>query len=308
MIYYKTNDSWLGDIAHLTKSWTMVKIMRAVAIIGVVSLVVCMVHMEVDWWTMKVDPSIFSFLGVVLSILLVFRTNTAYDRWWEGRKQWGALVNNCRNLAILVNSSFPENDEDGRHKMASRISNFCIALKEHLRDGTKLDEFVFVSEAELEVYKTKGHIPNHITNEIYDQIKEEHRQGRITEGDLINLGVVWKSLLDILGACERIKKTPIPFSYNVFLKIFITVYGAMLPLGLVETFGYFTIPLTMLVFFAFIGVEMMAEEIEDPFGLDCNDLPTGDIAHTIKNNVFEILTDRSSVGKTPERELYTKVF
>ena len=112
--------------------------------------------------------------------------------------------------------------------------------------------------------------------------------------------------MDILGACERIKKTPIPFSYAVFLKIFITAYGVLLPFALVTTLGLITIPLVMFIFFALLGVELLGEEIEDPFGLDCNDLPTGDIAHTIKGNVFEILEDRK--GNARKYELYEKVF
>ena len=109
-----------------------------------------------------------------------------------------------------------------------------------------------------------------------------------------------------MGACERIEKTPIPFSYNVFLKLFIGAYALMLLFGLVATFGYFAVPLVMIIFFAMIGVELMAEEIEDPFGLDCNDLPTGTIAHTIKNNVFEILTKKHPIKH--EQHTYEKIF
>ena len=98
-----------------------------------------------------------------------------------------------------------------------------------------------------------------------------------------------QAMMDIAGACERIKKTPIPFSYNVYLKIFITAYALMLPFALTAEIGLWAVPAVMFVFFAFIGVQLMAEEIEDPFGLDCNDLPTGQIAETISKNVFEIL-------------------
>lgn len=135
-----------------------------------------------------------------------------------------------------------------------------------------------------------------------------HREEKITKEDFLNLKPQMQALLDILGACERIKKTPIPFSYNVYLKIFITVYGILLPLALIPQSGYWAILLVMMIFFAFIGVQLMAEEIEDPFGLDCNDLPTGDIAHTIKNNVFELLESKSSLGKEHVVAEYEKVF
>lgn len=307
MIYYKTNDNWFGDVSHLAKSWTMVRIFRSVMAIGLYAAVICI---SVSYFQFEqyisMNTSVFSLLGVILSIFLVFRTNSAYDRWWEARKQWGALVNNTRNLAIYVETMFPENDKDVRHFMAKHISNFCIALVEHLRSGTKLEKLIYLSEKEIAEYESKGHIPNHIALQIFERIAEGHRRGEINEGDYINIKAQHQSLLDILGACERIKKTPIPFSYAVFLKIFITAYGVLLPFALVTTLGLITIPLVMFIFFALLGVELLGEEIEDPFGLDCNDLPTGDIAHTIKGNVFEILEDRK--GNARKYELYEKVF
>ncbi|HMQ48586.1 MAG TPA: bestrophin family ion channel [Saprospiraceae bacterium] len=309
MIYYKTNDNWFGDVQHLARSWTMVRIMRSVLLIGVYATMACFLVIGLDLGDyIFMDVSIFSMLGVLLSIFLVFRTNASYDRWWEGRKQWGALVNNTRNLAIYVESMFPKANHQVRHDMAKHISNFCIALVDHLRDGTKLDKLIYLSEQDIAEYQTKGHIPNHIALQLFEVLAEAHRSGEINEGDYINIKAQHQSLLDILGACERIKKTPIPFSYAVYLKIFITAYGVILPFALVNTFHFLSIPIAMFVFFALLGVELLGEEIEDPFGLDCNDLPTGDIAHTIKTNVFEILLDRSGIGHTKEKELYEKVF
>lgn len=308
MILYKSNDNWFGDMSHLFRSWTMTKIFRSVIGIGVYAAAFVWVVETYQWHDYLVmDTMMFSLLGVILSIFLGFRTNTAYDRWWEARKQWGALVNNTRNMAIYVDSMWPADDDGIRRFMARHIANFCIALAEHLRQGTDLDQLVGVSPEERAYYETKDHIPNFIALRIYQRMAEAHRSGDINEGDYINIKAQHQSLLDILGACERIKKTPIPFSYAVYLKIFITAYGVLLPLGLESSFGWTTVPLTMLVFFALLGVELMGEEIEDPFGLDCNDLPTSSIAQTIRRNVFEILEDRTPVPEDP-RELYTKIF
>ncbi|MEL7159755.1 MAG: bestrophin family protein [Bacteroidota bacterium] len=308
MILYKTNDNWFGDMSHLFRSWTMTRIVRSVVGIGI--------YAAIFLWAIKyfaledfliMDPTVFSLLGVILSLFLGFRTTTAYDRWWEARKQWGALVNHSRNMAIYVDSMWPESDTGIRRFMAKHIGNFCLALTWHLRDGVKLDKLVYLSPEEEGYYSTKAHIPNFIALRIFQRMAAAHRDGTINEGDYINIKAQHQALLDILGACERIKKTPIPFSYNVYLKLFITAYGVLLPCGLAESFGWTTVPVTMLVFFALLGIELMGEEIEDPFGLDCNDLPTGDIAHTIKKNVFEILEDRTPV-ETERKELYTKVF
>jgi len=309
MIYYKTNENWFGDVRHLAKSWTMVRIVRSVLAIGFYTAAVCFtVHYLQLFDAIHMNTSVFSLLGVILSIFLVFRTNSAYDRWWEARKQWGALVNHSRNLAIYVDTMFPQEDSDVRRFFAKHISNFCIALVDHLRSGTQVDKLIYLSEGDQAEYQSKGHIPNHISLQIFDRIARGHRSGEINEGDYINIKAQHQALLDILGACERIKKTPIPFSYAVFLKIFITIYGLMIPFALVNTFHFATIPLVMFLFFALLGVELLGEEIEDPFGLDCNDLPTGDIANTIKTNVFEILEDRSGKGQEVKHELYEKFF
>lgn len=308
MIYYKTNQNWFSDLSHLARSWTMVRILRSVFGIGLYTFIVCVVVEYFGLYSsILMNTSIFSLLGVILSIFLVFRTNASYDRWWEARKQWGALVNNTRNLAIYVDSMFPENDSEVRRFMAKYIANFCLALVEHLRQGVKTEELIYLTAEERAAYARRNHIPNYIAQLIFERIARAHRDGAINEGDYINIKAQHQSLLDILGACERIKKTPIPFSYAVYLKIFITIYGLLLPFALVTSFFYLTIPLVMFIFFALLGVELLGEEIEDPFGLDCNDLPTGDIAHTIKQNVFEILEDRM-VDKPREKELYEKVF
>lgn len=291
----------------MAKSWTMIKIMRSVLAVGVyaAAIIIPLEYFELSE-KLTLNPSIFSLLGVVLSILLVFRTNSAYERWWEGRKQWGALVNHSRNLAITTRTTFDKDNQADRHQMAVYISNFCIAFKEHLRDGVKVDELIFLSEEDKKTYANKSHIPNHISYQIHQLVQDAYKRGEITGEDLLNFKPQMQALLDILGACERIKKTPIPFSYAVYIKIFILAYALVMPIALDSTFHLLSIPLTMFVFFAFIGIELMAEEIEMPFGLDCNNLPTGTIAHNIKENAFEILEAKK--GHKEVRELYQKVF
>ncbi len=308
MILYKTNDNWFGDIGHLWRSYTMTRIMRWVGFTGIYTTAGVLAFANIEQMEMaRVDTTIYTLLGLVLSILLVFRTNTAYDRWWEGRKQWGALVNNSRNLAIYVHGAFSRSNEDVRRFYGKQISNFCIAFVDHLRQGTQLEELIYLSEEERIRFAKANHIPNLIVRRMYERLSQAHEAGEISNADFINMGPLHKSFLDILGACERIKKTPIPFSYAVYLKIFITAYILILPFALAGAFGWLTIPLSMFITFALLGVELLGEEIEDPFGTDCNDLPTGDIAHTIKKNVFEILEDRYTIPEQ-EHELYEKVF
>jgi ion channel-forming bestrophin family protein len=306
MIYYEPNKNWFRDIINLTTSWTIKKILYGVMCIGAMSTLIhfTLVHFNL---IPSLHSGIFSLLGIVLSILLVFRTNTAYDRWWEGRKQWGHLVNSSRNLALQAQVILPKDDVESREFIAKNISNFSIALSSHLRKGVILDDLVLTTPAEKEELKKKQHIPGYIATSIYNRLHQIYKAGAITDADLINIKNNHEALLDVAGACERIRKTPIPFSYAVYIKVFVSLYGVMLPFGLHADFGVYAIPLTMFIFFAMLGLELMAQEIEDPFGLDCNDLPTGEIAQTIKRNVFEILECEKSV-KPLEAQLYTKVF
>lgn len=232
---------------------------------------------------------IHSLLGFVISLLLVFRTNSAYDRWWEGRKQWGALVNNCRNAAIKVNAILPQDSKEERQYFRKLIPAYVFAMKEHLRDGVKKDQLKvegLITTEEMEKFK---HTPNLIASKIYNKTHELYKNNQISGDQLITIDKELKSLTDIIGACERIKNTPIPFSYNLFLKKFIFVYTLTLPFGLAHDFHYWTIPIATFTLYIFGSLELLAEEIEDPFGLDSNDLPTDQLSEKIEENVQEII-------------------
>ena len=307
MIVYEPNKNFFRDIGHLTRSWTMQKVIRGSMAIGMYSLLVC-IATDVFHLTSNLPSNLFSLLGIVLSILLVFRTNTAYDRWWEGRKHWGALVNHCRNLAVMAQATFPPDDKLSRKVIAVNTANFCIALKEHLRKGVKKEELILLTDAERAELECRSHIPAFFSQRLHHKVQEMYRAGHLSEADLINFKPQLQALLDIAGACERIRKTPIPFSYAVYVKVLVSAYILMLPFGMIHELGYWSIPVVMFLGFTFIGIMMMAEEIEDPFGLDCNDLPTGDIALNIKNNVFEILGVTHKQAEEEHEELYQKVF
>ncbi len=307
MVIYN-NKEWFNALVNFYRSYIMRVLLRYVLVMGAVTTIICVLVLDVFKTGIRFHAGTFSLLGIVLSILLVFRTNTAYDRWWEGRKLWGGLVNTSRNLALSYHSLLSRTDTENRGFFAKHLANFALALKEHLRGGVRLEELNHLTEAEKQLYGQRQHIPNYIVSQLYERTQELYRNELISGYDLLQLKTHIGTIVDILGACERIKKTPIPFSYSIYIKTFILAYAIMLPFGLVEEFGYYTIPVVMLIFFAFVGVELLAEEIEDPFELDCNDLPTGTIATTIKNNVSEILCLFREVEKEEKPELYEKIF
>lgn len=230
-----------------------------------------------------------SLLGFAISMLLVFRTNTAYDRWWEGRKLWGALVNNSRNLAIKLNSILPHDDDQNRIFFKKLIALFADELRQHLlneRTRLALDE---EPHPEIPDFDTSKHIPNQVISLLMNKLNLMHRDGKISGYQLLMLNNELQSFLDITGGCERIKNTPIPYSYSVFIKKFLFFYILTMPLGFPLMMGYFTIPVVVFISYVLGSLEMIAEEIEDPFGKDENDLPMHRIAENIRKNVNDIL-------------------
>lgn len=235
----------------------------------------------------EISPVVHSLLGIVLGLFLVFRTNTAYDKWWEGRTIWGALVNDCRNLAMKFNAFISKDRSDDRKYLAEHIASYTIAMKDHLRDERKLDA-LSIDEEEKKQAEKVDHIPNYIASNIYSKVQALYAEGILSGDQLFLVDKEIKGLTDNIGKCERIKNTPIPYSYSMYIKKFIFIYGVTLPLGLVSTFHWWTVAVVMLVFYFLVTVELIAEEIEEPFGLDDNDLPTDELAEMIGQNVREI--------------------
>lgn len=230
-----------------------------------------------------------SLLGFVISTLLVFRTNTAYDRWWEGRKAWGSLTNNSRNLALKLAHILAPDDADSRAFFRAMIPNYAVALKNHLRGQFNAAEFApcpGFAPAEL---NPAQHVPNQVAMRLFSKMDELYQAGTFRPEHLLVLNQEFSTFTDIVGICERIHTTPIPYSYSSFLKKFVAVYCLTLPLGYVLSLHYWVIPVVVFVFYVLTSLELIAEEIEDPFGTDANDLPTERMTAGIKKSVGELL-------------------
>ena len=301
MIEYD-NKVWFRHILKFHKTDTFRILLREMMIVGAYTALVAAIEIhflrdlrmtesgEAVEKVLKNTTIMHSILGFVLSLLVVFRTNTAYDRWWEGRKLWGALVNNTRNLSVKINSILPESCRSEKEFFKTMIGNFPTALKEHLREGINLAELEDV-EGFKDGYADREHIPNLMIQSLYRKTKSLYDAGHLSGDELIVVDKELKSFFDIMGACERIKNTPIPFSYSIFLKKFIFFYIITLPIGFVAYFEYWAIPISVFVFYVLVSLEIIAEEIEMPFGLDANDLPTQKLSDMIRRNVDEIFAN-----------------
>jgi len=221
-------------------------------------------------------PAFLSILGIILGLLLVFRTNTAYDRWWEGRRLWGQLVNLSRGLARQLATRLASPAEaDRRKRYAALLTQFPGALAIHLRRPRGAPGPNWVNE---------------LLSLLHAEIQADQMAGRLTPECGILLAPLLQGFDDVLGGCERIRNTPIPFSYSSYIKQFVMLYALVLPFGLVREFGYGTVIASMFTFFATMGLELLATEIEEPFGVDANDLPLDTLTATIERDVASILT------------------
>ena len=285
MISYNPKD-WITFIFRFHKADTFRQLIPMMILIGTYSAGIA--YLEIEYWQLPENSHVknisimHGMLGFVISLLLVFRTNTAYDRWWEGRKIWGSLVNNSRNLAIKL--SVILNEESDRAFFRKGIPGYASILNKHLKDEETSKQLF--EDIIIEHHK---HRPNQVAKILFQKINDLYNSKKITGDQLIILNHEIQSLTDICGACERIKNTPIPYSYSVFIKKFIFFYVMTLPFSYVFNLGYYVIPVVVFIFYVLASLELIAEEIEDPFGNDANDLPTKKIAENIKRHVEELL-------------------
>jgi ion channel-forming bestrophin family protein len=232
---------------------------------------------------------IHTLLGFVISMLLVFRTNTAYDRWWEARKLWGSLVNSSRNLAIKLSSFLHLLPEEDRAYFRHMIPNFAFTLRNHLRKTTENADFDETKGFNTELISTGKHRPNQVHLAMMQRLQMHYEKHHLTNQHMLMLATEMQNFADVCGACERIRNTPIPFSYTAFLKKFIFIYTLTLPIGYVFVLKLWVIPVVLIIFYALASLELIAEEIENPFGTDPNDLPLDTICRGIRETVGEVI-------------------
>lgn len=294
MISYQPKD-WFTFIFRFHKADTLRKL--APLILSIIVYTIIVAYFELEYLNLAENSEIknismmHSLLSFVISLLLVFRTNTAYERWWEGRKLWGQLVNSSRSLAVKLQAILPK-DYGDRTILRQLIPAYAFVLAYHLKsDKTKKE---LPGGLEWLQLRPATHFPNQVLKKIVEIIQNGVNQGVISPQQWLGLNVEIQAFADVCGACERIRNTPIPYSYSVFLKKFIFFYVMTLPFSMVFLLGYWSVPVTAFIFYALASMELIGEEIEEPFGQDANDLPTLTISENIQKNIMEIIDSAES--------------
>ncbi len=248
---------------------------------------------------LDIPATVHTLAGISLSLLLVFRTNASYDRFWEGRKLWGGIVNETRNLARAA-GVFIRHDAALYSTLLRWISTFPYASTANLRGERDLGPVASeLPRDEANAVLSSQHVPLAVAQKMSAVLDEGRRRGYYTEYVQMQLDQNVQLLVDYIGGCERIHKTPIPFAYMMHLRRALMVYCYTLPFALVDAFGWLTVLATFIVAYIFFGIEEIGVEIEDPFGHDDNDLPLERISETIRANLKALMPDSAEAVHAP---------
>ena len=269
-----------------------------------VATLVTISHGDLFRLKITLTPIPFSLIGLALAIFLGFRNNAAYDRYWEARKLWGELVHRSRSLARQCQTLIAHPDDvpactslqDVRSRMIHRAIAFAYALKHQLRDANPVQAAAelrpHLLRSELRQVTSMGNRPNFLLLRMGKDLQACIQAGRIDPCLAVAVDDTLSAMAAAAAACERIKGTPIPFSYTLLLHRTAYLYCFLLPFGLVDSIGFMTPFVVGIVAYTFFGLDALGDEIEEPFGIDDNDLPLDAICRTIEINM------RESLGET----------
>lgn len=288
--------SWIEMVA--VGGFALPHIWMRTLTVTAISIVVTLVYEEVPQLHYTLTATPFTLVGLPLGIFLGFRNNTAYDRFWEGRKLWGSLVNTSRSLTRQILTLIEAPGDAGEELRAFEVAlvrmviAYVHALRHHLRDT---DPFTTLGnvlpEEEVARLRDEENVPLAILQRIGDRLVDARRKNWI---DVIHVPLLDGSLTaltDIQGACERIKTTPMPYSYTVLMHRIVAGYCTLLPFGLMESIKWATPAVVLAISYCFFGLDAIGDEIEQPFGMDQNDLPLDGIANTIERNLRKRIGD-----------------
>ena len=251
------------------------------------------------WVWVAISEKAHALIGVAVGLLLVFRTNAAYDRFWEGRKLWGSIINESRNLG-RASSVLLAGAPDLLGRLLRWTAAFPFATMDALRGQKGLGPAAEgLPPAETAAALAANHVPLAVARNLTAVLAEARGRGLISDYVQMTLDHNVQLLVDYVGSCERIRKTPLPFAYVIHLRYALFLYCLTLPFALSEQYGWWTVFVTFVLTFVLLGIEEIGVEIENPFGHDPNDLPLEDFCTTVRENVLSFLPPASPTGLEP---------
>lgn len=286
MIDYDPHE-WRAHLLDIKGSMVREILGRVLICVGWSAVVVCAYEFVSP--RIAVPSTVHGLVSVALGLLLVFRTNTSYDRFWEGRRLWGSIINEARSLGRGVCVHL-EADPTRRDEIVGWTIAFPYAVMNRLRGKTALGPIADrLPTDEVRAVLAAEHAPLSVALRMSALLGESRADGRISDILFVDLDRHVQLLTDHLGGCERIQKTPMPFAYLVHLRRALILYCFSLPFALVKDYGWGTIFDTLLVAYVFFGIEEIGVEIENPFGDDDNDLPLERFCATIEKDLLALI-------------------
>ncbi len=284
------------------------KIRKEITLITVYVTAILIIHDFFRVSHISIPLSVPMILGTVISLLLGFRSNQAYDRWWEARIIWGAIVNDSRTLArqALTFIDNPYNDEEiqyFREQFIKRQIAWTYSLGQFLRnqDATKGLE-KWLSRADLEYIAHYANAPAALLELQARDLNTALKQNWINEYQQVELDRTLSRLCDCMGKCERIKNTVFPATYSLYIHLSMNLFILLLPFALINFFGYVMIPLVIAIAATFFLIEKMAIHLQDPFENKPTDTPMTTIARNIERDLRQMLREHTLMDQVAVAE------
>jgi len=270
------------------------KIKYEVLLVAVYTLFIVLLHGQFKLTNMEIPLSVPMIMGTVISLLLAFRSNQAYDRWWEARTIWGAIVNDSRSLSRQI-LSFIDDQEDTvlfREKLVRRQIAWCYALSQSLRGLNAKDGLErLLSKRELAFVSKYTNVPMALLELHARDLNYALKQEWLNEYQQVELDRTLSRLCDAMGKCERIKNTVFPATYSLYIHFSMNFFILLLPFALIQNFGVLAIPMVVAIAASFLLIEKMAIHLQDPFDNKPTDTPMTAISGNIERDLKQMLND-----------------
>lgn len=291
---------------NIPVTYILGKIRKELLLVTIYSVLIALMYKNFHFTRISIPIAIPTILGTVISLLLAFKSNQAYDRWWEARTLWGAILNDSRTLTrqLLTFIDVGYGSEDKKafcEKMAKRQIAWNYSLSRHLRTQDPLYQLdKWISDEDLRSVKNYTNIPVGLLELQGSDLRHAYKLGWLSEFQQVEIDKTLSRLTDELGGCERIKNTIFPATYSIYIHFSLIMFIMLLPFGLIEFFGIVEIPLVIAISSSFFLIEKMAIHLQDPFENRPTDTPTTTISMTAERDIKQMLKESYKAEDRPQ--------
>ncbi|MBB5193346.1 putative membrane protein [Silvimonas terrae] len=273
---------WRGSVLH--------RILPRLMVVAAVSVLAVLAR---GWWfnehansSLSIPP--FTLMGIALAIFLGFRNSVSYERYWEARKLWGGLLVAARSVMRQLHAAAPDHPATAR--LGRGLAACTYALLGQMRHTDQQAQLARLLPAQLLPRVSEARFkPAFILHWLGSECATLLREGTLSELQYQSIDENLNRLSEMIGGCERIASTPIPFSYRVLLNRTVTLYCLLLPIGLATSTGWLTPLIAAFIAYTYMALDVIGDELEDPFGMEPNDLPLASLSHTIESAIMDVL-------------------